>query len=36
MKVSLEICDFFEDEMTNEKVAELEKLIKSVKPIYLD
>ena len=36
MKVCLEICDFLEDEVPNEKPVELEKLIESAKPIYLE
>lgn len=35
MKVSLEICDFLEDDTPPEKVDELSKLVESAKPIYL-
>jgi hypothetical protein len=35
MKVSLEICDYLEDDTPREKVKELSKRIESAKPIYL-
>ena len=35
MKVSLEICDYLEDDAPQAKVDELSKLIQSAKPIYL-
>ena len=36
MKVSLEICDFLEDDTPDEKAGELDKLIETAKPIYLE
>lgn len=36
MKVSLEICDYLEDDVPEETGKELRKLIESAKPIYLE
>ena len=36
MKVSLEICDFLEDDTPEETVNELSKLIESAKMIRID
>lgn len=36
MKVSLEICDFLEDDTPQNKADELSKLIETAKPIYLE
>lgn len=36
MKVSLEICDYLEDDAAESAGEELRKLIESAKPIYLD
>ena len=35
MKVSLEICDYLEDDTPQAKTGELEKLVESAKPLYL-
>jgi len=36
MKVSLEICDYLEDDAPEAAGDELQKLIESAKPIYLE
>ena len=35
MKVSLEICDYLEDDTPQAKTGELEKLVEPAKPLYL-